>query len=100
MAWACLYHRATLESLVHSGEGESNFSGTPDGKLGTKSHRDLFGTTSAYNWCAREVKWGAQWLERAHFTDGSGETIGIAVQVRFLPVTTYRLFVLFRGVVL
>jgi hypothetical protein len=81
MAWVCQYHKATLERLRHDGEGESNFAASSDGILGTKSHRELFGTTSAFDWCAREVQWGAEWLEQAHFTGGDGKTIGIAVQV-------------------
>ena len=77
LAWTCHYHRATLEALQWPGGGTSDF-----GDLhGTHSNDDLFGGKSAFEWCKREVAWGARWLARGHF-ERDGATVGIVVQVR------------------
>ena len=76
LAWACHYHRATLENLDFSGSGDSDFGVD----FGVHSNRGLFRGKSAFEWCRREVQWGARWLERAHVSTG-GATAGLVIQV-------------------
>jgi hypothetical protein len=76
LAHTCLYHKATLSKLVFTGGGESDF-----GSAGTASNEKLFGGRNAYEWCKREVRWGADWLQKAHIESGSGSA-GIVIQVR------------------
>ena len=49
---------------------------------GSVSNQQLFGATSAYGWCKREVLWGARWLKKAHLVDKKGGTYGIVIQAR------------------
>lgn len=90
-AWACHYHRETLEAIEWPGGGSTDFGGF----WGVKDNDALFGDRSAYGWCKRQVEWGADWLEKANFVDASGETIGIAIQVPHrapLPLDIVRRF--------
>jgi hypothetical protein len=77
LAWVCKYHRNSLEALTFHGTGTSDFGAM----FGVKSNSELFGGQNIYEWCKREVTWGARWLEQAHF-QSSDRTVGIAVQVR------------------
>jgi hypothetical protein len=77
LAWMCEYYRPTLSNLHFSGDGITSF-----GSAGSRNNTDLFGGKSAYEWCKREVLWGASWLRKAAIISSDGTTMeGIVVQV-------------------
>lgn len=76
LAWICQYYRPTLSKLYFSGDGTTSF-----GSAGSRKNEDLFGAKSAYEWCKREVLWGASWLRKATIFSSDGTLEGVVVQV-------------------
>lgn len=76
LAWLCEYYLPTLSKLRFSGGGTTDY-----GSAGTRKNDDLFGGKSAYEWCRREVLWGASWLRNATVISSDGTLKGLVVQV-------------------
>lgn len=76
LAWMCEYYRPTLSKLRFEGGGTTSF-----GSAGSRKNEDLFGGKSAYEWCKREVHWGASWLRKAAMMGNDGTLEGLVVQV-------------------
>lgn len=75
LAWMCEYYHPTLSNLRFSGGGATDF-----GSAGTRNNDDLFRGKSAYEWCRREVHWGASWLRNATIVSPDGTLEGLVVQ--------------------